>query len=246
MKWRLIRAKAYDAYMNMALEEAIMESIASKDSPPTIRLFMWTPSAVSIGYFQGLKNEVNENLCKEKGCDVVRRITGGGAVFHDTNGEVTYSIIAPEELFPKDVTKSYEEICQNIIDALKTLEINAEYKKINDVLVDGCKISGSAQTRKGGILLQHGTLMHSIDSVELFALLSGREEKNKLTKSNKKIVTCVIEHKNVTLEEVKEALEKAFTKNKDFFIGDYTQKELERAKFLAKTKYSTNEWTNLR
>ena len=246
MKWRLIKAKTFDAYMNMALEEAVMDEVKKGNSPPTIRLFMWKPSAVSIGYFQGLKNEVNIELCKKKKYNIVRRITGGGTVFHDTNGEVTYSIIAPEKLFPKDVSKSYEEICGYIVDALESLGINAQYKKINDVLVDGCKISGSAQTRKGGILLQHGTLMHNIDPVELFSLLAGRPEKNKLTKSNKKVVTCVIEHKDVNLEKVKIAMEKAFTKNKEFSVGDYSKEELEHAEFLVKTKYKTDEWNNLR
>lgn len=244
MKYRLIRAKVFDAYMNMAIEEAIMESVRQKKSPPTIRFFKWEPAAVSIGYFQSTESEVNLEKCKDKGFDVVRRITGGGAVVH--NKEITYSIIAPVEEFDKDIIKSYEQICGYIIKALDILGIKAVFKPINDVLVDNKKISGSAQTRRQGILLQHGTLIFDTKQEEILSYLQGKTKKHNLTKSSKKIITCVTEHSDVTLNDVEKALEKAFASDRQVETGEITTKELERAKELAKNKYSSREWNYLR
>ncbi len=106
-----------------------------------------------------------------KGIDVVRRRTGGGAVYHDEHGEITYSLIAPEGLFSKDIRASYRDICGCIIEGLASLGIAAEFRPINDVTVNGRKISGSAQTRRQGILTQHGTVLYAIDRDTMFSVL---------------------------------------------------------------------------
>jgi lipoate-protein ligase A len=244
MKFRLIKVHEHDAFMNMALDEAIFEAVRDNQSPPTIRFFKWKPTAISIGYFQGIQNEINLELCKELGIDVVRRMTGGGAVVHEN--EITYSIIAPESFFPKDVIQSYNVICNCLVDALKELSIEAQFTPINDVTVNGMKISGSAQTRKSGMLWQHGTLLYKTNPEKIFSLLKGRVEKNKLTQSQKKIITCIAEHADVTEHDVVKALENAFSKDREIVHGHYTVDELERAAILAKTKYGTHEWNWMR
>lgn len=248
MKFRLIKIQEFDAFTNMALDEAISEAIRDEQSPPTIRFYTWKPSAISIGYFQGLKNEVDLEACKEQGVDVVRRRTGGGAVYHDNQGEITYSIIGPVGMFPKNIIKSYEVICQFIIDALKELGINASFSPINDIIVDQKKISGNAQTRRDGILLQHGTILYDVDVEKMFSLLKVGKEKiaDKLIKSVKKRVTRVLDFGDFPRERVIEVLEKSFSKDRDISIGNYTQKELLRAKELVETKYSTDKWNNMR
>ena len=85
MKWRIVGLETHDAYFNMALDEAISEGIMNGSSPPTIRFYTWKPGAVSIGYFQSIRDEVNLKTCKELGIDHIRRWTGGGAVYHDTD-----------------------------------------------------------------------------------------------------------------------------------------------------------------
>lgn len=244
MKFRLIKIKEHDAFMNMALDEAIFEAVRDKKSLPTIRLYTWKPNAVSIGYFQGYENEVNKELCRVLDFNIVRRMTGGGAVVHEN--EITYSIIAPQKYFSSDVIKSYGEICGYIVDALGNLGISAEFKPINDVTVNGEKISGSAQTRKSAILWQHGTLLYNVDSERILSLLKGRAEKNKLTQSQRKIITCIIDHKNIPFTKVIDALETAFSKNKEIIIDDYTDEEMMRAQELSKTKYSTKDWNEMR
>src|SRR3990170_1329263 len=98
MKWRVIPLHVTDAFKAMAIDEAVFEFVGAKKSPPTIRFWRWQPSAVSIGYFQSAEDEVNLDACKQFGVDVVRRRTGGGAVYHDYNGEITYSVIASEDI----------------------------------------------------------------------------------------------------------------------------------------------------
>ncbi|MEM3088632.1 MAG: lipoate--protein ligase family protein, partial [Candidatus Bathyarchaeia archaeon] len=112
-KWRLLGLDVYNAYMNMAIDEAITQKRSQGVVPNTIRFYRWKPSAVSIGYFQLVEQEVNLDVCQELGVDVVRRMTGGGAVYHDYNGELTYSVIVDQgnPKIPEDITKSYETIC---------------------------------------------------------------------------------------------------------------------------------------
>jgi len=234
--------------MNMALDEAICEAVRKGVSLPTIRFYTWTPSAISIGYFQGLNNEVALDECKVQGVDYVRRQTGGGAVYHDTDGELTYSIIGSVDLFPKDIKKSYEIICGHIISALDILGISAEFRPINDVVVNGKKISGNAQTRRDGILLQHGTILYDVDVDKMFSLLKVGKEKiaDKLIKSVKSAVTRVLDYGDISKEQLIDAMEKAFSAGKEIEIGNYSEEELARAKELAETKYKTEEWNNIR
>ena len=135
MVWRLIPFEYRAAAMNMALDETVSNGIAAATSPPTIRFYGWRPSAVSIGRFQNLRDEVDLDRCRELGIEFVRRRTGGGAVFHDSDGEITYSLIAPEDLMPEDINAAYKEICGYIVSALAGLGVEAKFAPINDISV---------------------------------------------------------------------------------------------------------------
>ena len=115
MKWRVIGLETHDAYLNMGIDDALLESIRDSKSPPTMRFYRWRPSAVSIGTFQSMEKEVNVQKCNELGVNYIRRITGGGAVYHDFNGEITYSVIAPLSYFPHGIRESYKYICDWIM-----------------------------------------------------------------------------------------------------------------------------------
>jgi lipoate-protein ligase A len=233
--------------MNMAIDEAISESV-SQGGDPTIRFYGWNPPAVSIGYFQCLSTEVNRHACLESGVDVVRRRTGGGAVYHDSAGEITYSVIGKEALFQKDIISSYREICGCITDSLALIGIASEFKPINDIIVNGRKISGNAQTRRGGVLLQHGTVLFSVDADRMFSLLKVPDEKirDKLISTVKERVTSVSQQRNVSWQQAYEALVAGFTARKDFYLGALTDSEMMRAKGLANTRYITEEWNMMR
>ena len=181
-EWRLLKTGAGTAYWNMAVDEAMLIARAEGRCPNTVRLYTWRPSAVSIGFFQSLEREVDVEECRRMGVDVVRRITGGGAVFHDEHGEVTYSIVVPEEYlkrsFPhSSIQESYELLCKGVLEGLKELGVSAEFKPVNDILVSGRKISGSAQTRRRGVILQHGTLLLKSDLKTMFRVLKVSGEK---------------------------------------------------------------------
>ena len=96
-EWRIMGLDVNDAFMNMAIDEAICRLRSKQKSPNTMRLYRWKPSAVSIGYFQILEEEVDIDACKRLGVDIVRRMTGGGAVYHSYEGEVTYSVIVNQD-----------------------------------------------------------------------------------------------------------------------------------------------------
>lgn len=243
MKWRVIGFSNNDAYTNMAIDEAISESVRS-GGPPTIRFYGWVPSAVSIGYFQGMEREVDLEKCSMMGFDIVRRRTGGGAVYHDTEGEITYSVIAKEEAFPKDIIASYREICSWITDSFSRIGIFTEFKPINDIITNGKKISGNAQTRRQGVLLQHGTILYSVDVDMMFSVLRVPDEKirDKMIATVKERVTSVSEQKKISKDGTYSALMEGFTQGKEFEMGDLTLQEKERAEELVQQRYKTREW----
>ncbi len=260
-QWRIIPLQIHDAFMNMALDEACSEEVAAGKVPPTIRFYRWQPSAVSIGYFQSLNDEVATGKCKEAGVDVVRRRTGGGAVFHDYEGEITYSVIAPENIFPKGITESYHEICGWIIQSLQLLGVPTEFKPINDIIlapnaqspdgtnVGGKKISGNAQTRRNGILLQHGTILYQVDVPKMFSLLKVGQEKisDKMIKAvEERVCSIKLLKPEVTMEQLYQGLFQGFTQNKKHSIGDWTPQEIQRAQELIKSRYGTPAWNELR
>ncbi len=246
MKWRVIDYTENNAHMNMAIDEAVSEYVA-KGGPPTIRFYGWKPSAVSIGYFQSLEREVDIKKCDSENVDFVRRRTGGGAVYHDNKGEITYSVIAKEEIFPKDIIASYKVICSWIINALKSLEIESEFKPINDIIAGGKKISGNAQTRRKGVLLQHGTILYSLDLEKMFSLLKVSDEKirDKMIVSSKERVTCVTNFGNIERDRLYRAMLAEFSKGKEVFFDSLSKEEIDMAIELEK-KYKSKEWNCLK
>ncbi|TFG82683.1 MAG: lipoate--protein ligase family protein [Spirochaetales bacterium] len=179
MRLRYIETGFNPAAFNMGLDEAILDAVAAGIQEPTLRLYGWKPRAVSIGYFQGLNDEVDIQACAERNVDVVRRVTGGGAVFHAD--ELTYSILLPEShpLIEGTILDSYRSLCGGVVEGLCSLGIHAEFAPLNDIVADGRKLSGNAQTRRNGCLLQHGTILLSVDVDEMFAVLLVPNEKMK-------------------------------------------------------------------
>ena len=248
-EWRLLDTDAGDAYYNMALDEAIATARSRNQVPNTIRFFRWKPSAVSIGYFQSMEEEVDIAACKSMGVDYVRRVTGGGSVYHDYNGELTYSIMVSEanRLIPKDILKSYEVLCSGLTLGLSLLGIPAEFKPINDIVVADRKISGNAQTRRMGVVHQHGTILREVDPEVMFTLLKVPSEKirDKLIQSVKERVTSINGYlgKEVKFGELKAALKEGFERTLNIRLArqETTEYEAELATQLRK-KYASREW----
>ncbi len=228
----------------MAIDESVGEAIAQGMSPPTIRFYGWRPSAVTIGCFQSIEEEVDLSKCDGLGIDVVRRRTGGGAVYHDEKGEITYSVIAPDELMDQDIIASYKAVCSRIVLALRDIGISAEFYPINDILVNGRKISGSAQSRRNGVFLQHGTVLYDIDPRMMFSVLNVSAEKicDKGLESAIDRVTCVKHTSGASVEDLLERLKERFVEGLDWNNGPLKEDELKRAQVLAKERYSSRDW----
>jgi lipoate-protein ligase A len=242
-RWRVIGIEEHDAYSNMAIDEAISNSVCTGESLPTMRFYRWRPCAVSIGYFQGMNDEVNIGACRELGIDCVRRKTGGGAVYHDTDGEITYSVIAPEAIMPKGIRESYMEVCGWIVKGLAELGIAAEFAPINDIIAGGKKISGSAQTRRDGMLIQHGTVLYRINRDTMFRVLKVSKEKiaDKQIASADQRVTCVSEMSDASIGSLYAALMHGFTDGKEYFIEGLSAREETDSARLA-LEYMDDRW----
>ena len=251
-QWRLLQTGFNTAFSNMAIDRAILVGNSQAKVPPTVRFYGWSPPAISLGYFQSVAEEIDVNACKKLGVDYVRRITGGGAVFHDK--ELTYSIVISEAhpAIPKNIIKSYERICSALLQGLKQLGIQGTYAPINDILVDGKKISGNAQTRKANTVLQHGTILLDVDVDTMFSLLKVPNEKikDKLIRDVKQRVTS-IEHivgKKIRFEEVAKALQVGFEEefHVELIHGILTKKEKTLAAQFEKECFSTTQWNHRR
>jgi len=248
-KWRLLNTGASDAATNMAMDEAILTAHIKEKTPPTIRFYSWNPSAVSIGFFQSIEQEVNLNACRELGVDVVRRITGGGAVYHDRDGEITYSIVMPDRhrTVSPDFIETYKSLCQGLINGLALLNIEAKFTPINDITVQGRKISGNAQTRRRGSILQHGTLLLKTDASLIFKLLKVSDEKmsDKAVRSFEDRVTNLYREgqREISQSEVSDALKQGFEDTLDIKLAEdkLNPVEIEEAR-RTRLKFSSKEW----
>ena len=171
-KIRVLETGHNSGSWNMALDEVLINGVKEV---PILKIYGWKPPCVSIGYFQSMNEEVNVEKCKQVGIDCVRRITGGGAVFHES--ELTYSFISRN--YPQGIMQSYEIVCEMLILTLKKLGFDAKFSPLNDIIVGGRKVCGNAQTRKNGAMLQHGTMLLGVDVEKMFSLLKVPKEKNK-------------------------------------------------------------------
>lgn len=247
-KFRLIVSPDSEPARNMALDEAIM-TLRPDVGTDTIRFYGWRPAAVSIGYFQGMRDVVDIEAARFRGIKVIRRITGGGAVYHDTEGEITYSIVVTQKdpLVTGKVLDSYFALCGGIIKGLSLLGVEAKFAPINDIIAGGKKISGNAQTRKRGIILQHGTILRAVDPKLMFSVLKVSDEKikDKMIANVRERVTSLKDlGVNLRKDEIIKYLIQGYEEHLDAELvpGEPTNEELELADELMRTKYESDEW----
>ena len=250
-EWRLLPLRVDDAFTSMAIDEALLRLNAGGKSLNTVRFWRWLPSTVSIGCFQSVEREVDLEVAKRYGVDVVRRITGGGAVFHDHDGELTYGFVCRQDDMPDDIIESYRLICGGLVGGFERLGLRAEFKPVNDIQANGKKISGSAQTRRWGSVLQHGTILINPDVRRMFELLKVSPEKisDKFIASAYERVTTIERElgRKPSFEEVRKAMSEGFADALGVRLveGELTKEELELAAKL-KPKYASDEWLRKR
>jgi lipoate-protein ligase A len=251
---RLISTPPLNGFRNMAIDEAIL-----LNRMPTLRFYEWQPSCVSVGYFQNTLREVNSTYCHTHDIDIVRRPTGGKAVLHEY--ELTYSIVVPENLFGSQVIQSYRTISQVFVSALKKIDIPIQIRvkaepaqrsplcfqavSFYELVCNGKKIMGSAQTRRNGMLLQHGSILLDVDYEKLYCCMNFQAplaEPESLTH----YLTGINRECSLSLSchELKKIIADRFKKELHFTLkpATFTEEENLLARELENHKYIRREW----
>ncbi|MFH1415174.1 MAG: lipoate--protein ligase family protein [Elusimicrobiota bacterium] len=249
IKWRFIDTSYSDGAYNMAVDQALFSTFIPGESLPVFRLYGWKPPAVSIGRFQRADSLLDLDECYSRGIQVVRRITGGGAIYH--SDELTYSFVCPAELTGRTgVKESYRKLCSFLINAYRTFGIEAEYAADSDAVINPCspknplcfaaneeyditsnrlKIGGNAQKRTRNIIFQHGSIPLEFDLPVISSLfkISDKEITDNST------AFCSL-HPGTKSEDLKKALTASFCNNLDieFIESALTGIELEYAEMI--------------
>ncbi len=246
--WQLIRGGAELPHMQMALDEVLLNRVASGEREPTLRIWEWAASSVVLGRFQSVRNEVDMEAAEEHGVTVVRRITGGGAMFNEPRNTITYSLYAPEELVKgMSFIESYAFLDDWVIQGLRRLGVDAVYQPINDIASSAGKIGGAAQTRRNGVVLHHAMLSYDIDAAKMLQVLRiGREKlSDKGTKSAAKRVSPVRDQSQMERSAVIDGLLATFTELYGLEGSEVAAEERAAAEELVESKFATRDWIYL-
>lgn len=242
--WRIVNEGTYSEPVQQALEEVLTERLDRGEMQPTFRIWYRDARAVPMGRFQAYENEVAVDYVEEHDIDVVRRITGGGAMYVEPGNVITYSLYLPRSVIPGDVEESYAALDQWVIDALRGIGLDVHHEPLNDISHPEGKIGGSAQLRTGDAVLHHTTMSYALDTEELLRVLRIGEEKvsDKAVESAEKRVAVMRDYLGYTREEVIDTLIDAFQETYGGSLGSLTEDEITAARERAAEKFETDEW----
>jgi lipoate---protein ligase len=244
--WEIIHEGPISPNEHLALDQVLTEEVGAGRRGPTLRIWEWDESAVVIGSFQSLKNEVDPAGAAKYDVQVVRRISGGGAMFMEAGAIISYSLYVPSDLVQgMSFQDSYAYLDEWVIEALKSLGIEAYYQPLNDIASTKGKIGGAAQKRLGtGAVLHHATMSYDMDGEKMVQVLRiGREKmSDKGTTSAAKRVDPLRSQTGMSRAEIIDRLIATFTRLYGAHEGHVTADERARAQDLIRTKFSTREW----
>ena len=244
--WEIVHDKAVSPRMNLALDEVLTARVGEGRRRPTLRIWEWNESAVVIGSFQSYRNEVDPEGAAKHGFDVVRRISGGGAMLMAAGQIITYSLYVPASLVAgMTFADSYAFLDDWVLQALRSLGIDAVYQPLNDIASPTGKIGGAAQKRlaNGGVL-HHATLSYDIDGQVMTEVLRiGREKlSDKGTASAAKRVDPLRSQTGLERAEIIERFKDTFRSLTDAETGSITDDEYADAEALVESKFATDAW----
>jgi lipoate---protein ligase len=246
-QWRLIRPRPLAPAMNLALDEVLTRRVGSGERQPTLRFWGWSEPVVVLGRFQSVANEVDEEAADREGVTVVRRMTGGGAMFTEPGNHITYSVYAPPGLVEgMGTVESYAFFDDWVVEALRSLGIDAWYEPINDLTSSDGKIGGAAQARRPGAVLHHTMTSYEMDAAKMLKVLRVGLEKitDKAIESAEKRVGPLRRQTDLPREEILERLIDTFRNRVagNLTEDDLTEEEVSTAERLVEEKYGTPEW----
>lgn len=245
LQWQLIPASPRPPLMNMALDEVLLERVSAGECPPTLRVWGWSSPCIVLGRFQSVRNEVDEEAAARHGIEIVRRVSGGGAMFIEPEGAITWSLYAPQSL-TKGMTfgESYAFFDAWVVDALRDLGIDAWYAPLNDITSSGGKIGGAAQSRRGGAVLHHTTMAYDMNLPMMAKVLRiGREKlSDKGVASADKRVGPLRQQTELPRQQVIDHLVNAFRNRFAAEPGEITADELAEAESRVRDRFGSREW----
>ena len=268
LTWRILRSGFAGGAENMAVDEAILYAHAAGKVPPTLRFYGWRPAVVSVGYFQSMEKEIDLEACRRLGVDMVRRPTGGRAVLHDI--EVTYSAVVSLSILPGTVLETYRVLSQGLLEGMRILGVAAEMSTADpkeimkeyettaacfdvpswyELVAQGKKIIGSAQTRHEDTLLQHGAIILHFDPEKMTRVLRfpSEEVRARVARAlgTRAAGLSDLAGRELSFGEVQEAMIQGFCRGMGIEVdeGSLTGDEVGEARRLTKAKYASPEWT---
>jgi len=255
--WRLIREEARPGPLNMALDETAART-AADGGPRTVRVYSWSPSTLSLGYNQAPET-VAWDHCRDHDVSVVRRQTGGGGIYHDAVGDISYSISVPRDELPGDLMDAYHVLLEPILGAFDRMGIDARLvddeqpalhepacylrplHPAHDLVAgpDGRKISGNAQYRMRDAVVQHGSLSYALQPDRHLATFTDPPVTDDEFRGR---VTSIHQEAGIERDAAVDALENALKEWADATTGAWTADELDAARELATAKYEADAW----
>jgi len=244
--WNVIAPTVLPTHVNVALDEVLTEEVGAGHRNPTLRFWDWEEPSVVIGSFQSVRNEVQPEGVSRHGISVVRRISGGGAMFMEAGNCITYSLYLPQTLVDGlSFADSYGFLDAWVLAALEKVGINAFYVPLNDIATDQGKIGGAAQKRlANGGMLHHVTMSYDIDADKMVEVLRIGKEKlsDKGTTSAKKRVDPLRRQTGLSRADIVAAMIEVFTDRYGATPAELTDVELDAARARVEAKFATEEW----
>jgi lipoate---protein ligase len=245
-EWDYIAPTPLEPLQQMALDQVLAEEVGAGNRGPTLRFWEWAKPAVVIGSFQSVKNEVDLDNAQKYGLEVVRRVSGGGAMFMELGTAITFSVYAPSDLVAgMSFQDSYAFLDDWVVQALRALDIDASYQPLNDIVSPSGKIGGAAQKRLGsGAVLHHVTMAYDMDGDRMVEVLRiGREKiSDKGVASANKRVDPLKAHTGMTKSAIQDHLVASFAKSYGLSDSLVTESEHASMEKLAAEKFATPEW----
>ena len=244
MNLRVIDSGTYSEPVQQALERVLIDRLGDGEIEPTLRFWYRDGPAVPLGRFQAYADEVATDYVEEHDIDVVRRITGGGAMYVDPGAVITYSLYLPRSAVSDDVEASYAELDQFAIDALQAVGLHASHEPLNDIAHPDGKIGGAAQLRTDDAIVHHTTMSYDLNIAEMLRVLRIGEEKvsDKAVASAEKRVARITDHVDASRSEVIETMIETAGEYYDVTEGQLSEDVLLEARELADEQFTTDEW----
>jgi len=243
--WEFVAARPLPAHLNMALDETLTLRVGAGLRKPTLRFWGWSSRAVILGRFQSVRNEVDRAAMADLDVTLARRISGGGAMFIEPEGAITYSIHAPGDLVQgMSFPESYAFFDAWVIRALRELGVEAWYAPLNDITSTGGKIGGAAQARRGGAVLHHTTMAYQMNTDLMLRVLRIGKEKlsDKGITSAAKRVGPLRQQTDLPRQTIIDHMTDTFRRTHGLTPGDLTADELAAAEDLVRQRFGTPEW----